>query len=133
MPANVTGFADDVVAKTTAEVDDMANTCVDGHRWSEVEETVTSKDDLSRREAGQPARERSISWWQERLDSATSGRWAHALIPVLSPWLESMHLEGTRMLPVNCQTDTTQGTDAQSAALELRRTLTTSYSSACGS
>jgi len=57
----------------------------------EVEETVTSSDDQTRREARRPARERSISRWQERWDSTTSGRWTHVLIPVLSPWLERRH------------------------------------------
>jgi len=36
-------------------------------------------------------RERLISRWQERWDSATSVRWTHALTSVLSPWLERRH------------------------------------------
>jgi len=47
--------------------------------------------DQSRREARRPAREGSISRWQERWDSSTSGCWTHALITVLSPWLERRH------------------------------------------
>ncbi|XP_070854165.1 uncharacterized protein [Drosophila suzukii] len=54
----------------------------------EVEETVTTTDYQTMREARRPARERSISRWQERWDSATSGPWTHAIIPVLSPWLD---------------------------------------------
>jgi len=54
----------------------------------EVEDTVTTTDNQTRREARRPAREKSISRWQERWDSATSGRWTHDRIPVLSPCLE---------------------------------------------
>nr|XP_044249379.1 uncharacterized protein LOC123002815 [Drosophila takahashii] len=92
---------------------------------AEVEEAATSTDDLSRREARQTARRRSISQWQERWDSATSGRWTHALIPVLSPWLERKHGQVDFYLP-------TQGTDAQPAVLESRRTRAMSDSSAFG-
>ncbi|XP_070854670.1 uncharacterized protein [Drosophila suzukii] len=53
----------------------------------EVEETVTTTDDQTRREARWPTRKKSISRW----DSATSGHWTHDLIPVLSPWLERRH------------------------------------------
>ncbi|KAH8314620.1 hypothetical protein KR067_011442, partial [Drosophila pandora] len=55
----------------------------------EIYKSIQQEGSTAPREAiKRSARQRSLSIWQERWDSATKGRWTHRLIPNLQEWIE---------------------------------------------